>query len=141
VFRADNKLFYDYKKIYQIKAYKREATIDLDVDVTVVGDCRYMFFDADAVGKDDKMFWCWINTAFVQGGVATFTKNELDDAVKDTKCSNFNKEFKVEFFFRPAAADKIAAAFDDSVRFCVLFSLVVFMCDCMHPSICLGAGC
>ncbi len=102
------------QKIYKVKAFKKEATVDLDVDVTVVGDCRYMFFDEDSVGKDDKMFWCWINTAFVQGGVATFTKNELDDAVKDTKCSNFNKEFKVEFFFRPAPVDKVAEVFDDS---------------------------
>eukprot|EP00455_Lapot_gusevi_P006589 TRINITY_DN1280_c0_g1_i17.p1 TRINITY_DN1280_c0_g1~~TRINITY_DN1280_c0_g1_i17.p1 ORF type:complete len:511 (-),score=158.05 TRINITY_DN1280_c0_g1_i17:105-1544(-) len=96
----DKKVTYNSKKKHGTTHYgKRVEFVDLEVEAPIRGDVKFAFYDYDRLSQDDKMFHCWISTYFIQDNYVCLTKNELDSAVKDTKNSNFDANFKVEFFF------------------------------------------
>ena len=111
IFGTGDELFFDYRKtVGHVKAFKAEKYVDLRCQTTVFGDIKIMCFDQDKIGKDDKMFSCWINTAFVpesasQPGeyIVTLTKSELDGPHQDSSCSNFPESFKIVFHFNVGA--------------------------------------
>jgi phosphatidylinositol-3,4,5-trisphosphate 3-phosphatase/dual-specificity protein phosphatase PTEN len=102
---------YDFRSHNTVNAFKREVFVDIDCDAVVSGDVKLMFYDADTMGADDKMFTCWVNTSYVperpgQGGAASkeyclvLEADQLDGPHKDTKFKNFPKGFRVELHFR-----------------------------------------
>ncbi len=79
---------------------RRKPYIDLYCEVPLQGDVKFIFWDKDKLGKDDKMMWCWLNPAFVVDKYLCMTKFEIDDAHQDTKHSHFDEDFKLEFYFK-----------------------------------------
>lgn len=87
----------------------------------MAGDFRITFYDMDKVGKDDKMFVCWLNTNFLHlhqpyntsspnsiphkkmlgpnDIVVRVPKVELDKAVKDKKHQAFDADFFIDLIF------------------------------------------
>eukprot|EP00944_MAST-04C_sp_MAST-4C-sp1_P008681 g8681.t1 len=70
-------------------------------------DIRFRFKDAASLGTKTKLFHCWLNAQFItdfdgDGNMRDITlpKNELDDAIKDKKCSIFPDNFKLRLRFR-----------------------------------------
>lgn len=62
--------------------------------VRVCGDFKVQF-----CRDSDKLFHFWINTNFVDGGAVTFSKNDLDKAIKDKQHKKFQPDFRVEVRF------------------------------------------
>eukprot|EP00455_Lapot_gusevi_P026099 TRINITY_DN2754_c0_g3_i1.p1 TRINITY_DN2754_c0_g3~~TRINITY_DN2754_c0_g3_i1.p1 ORF type:complete len:223 (+),score=49.20 TRINITY_DN2754_c0_g3_i1:43-711(+) len=110
IFRQDGKLFYDYRKTHPVVGYHRgETQVELMCDdVVICGDCKFIFFDEDSFSKDDKMFWCWMNTAFVKNNLLALKKDELDGAVKDKGNRLFDVNFTVEFYFEDVDPASVA---------------------------------
>ena len=85
------------------------------------GNVQFQFMDHDNIGKDDVMFKAWVHTAFINAhgphnanavvsvvsgaGPETeivsvnFTKEQLDGAVKDKKCTHFPSDFSCTLYF------------------------------------------
>lgn len=75
----------------KVKHYKRgEPFIDLECGQDqlkktpnlLVGDVKFVFYDHDRIGSDDKMFHFWFNTAYVEKPYLRFQKAVLDRACK-----------------------------------------------------------
>lgn len=129
IFRIDGKLFFDYRKgpLPVQNLHRNHAEIvDIECDTVIYGDVKFVFMDQDMFSKDDKMFWFWINTSFIEGSKLVLHKHELDGAgvlfssmfiyflAKDTKNENFRPEFKIELFFRQVDSSRAAQVLDDS---------------------------
>lgn len=84
----------------------------LDRPVPVCGDVRFEFMQkSNLVGKREKMFHFWFNTAFVppiplessSGFYSThclsLNKNQIDRAVKDRNHKKYPKNFRIELIF------------------------------------------
>jgi len=71
---------------------------------TVDEDVKIQFFHSTAFGKN-KMFQLWFNTRFLMASsdpnvtILNLPKKELDKAVKDKKCKNYEENFAVEIEF------------------------------------------
>jgi len=71
---------------------------------TVDEDVKIQFFHSTAFGKN-KMFQLWFNTRFLVASsdpnvtILNLPKKELDKAVKDKKCKNYEENFAVEIEF------------------------------------------
>jgi len=87
------------RKKNKIAEWRKEGAHEIKCEVAIQGDVIISFYDHDAVSSDDKMFNCWINTSFIRKSTITFTKSELDKAVKDKKCTHFPKDFYIEITF------------------------------------------
>ena len=108
--RVDGKLFYDSRKHIQVPNLGgAEKECILDCDASFYGDVKFLFCDADPVGKDDKMFAFWINPCFIKNNYLCLTQNELDGAVKDKNNEQFPVGFKIELFFKDATTDVVEA--------------------------------
>jgi phosphatidylinositol-3,4,5-trisphosphate 3-phosphatase/dual-specificity protein phosphatase PTEN len=61
------------------------------------GDFRMQFYDHDDVGGDDKMCHFWLHTSFIPLDTKriVLTKSQVDKALKDKKCSKFDKDFAI----------------------------------------------
>jgi hypothetical protein len=84
------------------RKYKSEDPF-VDIDCTFFpvllnGNMKFIFFDHDAFGSDEKMFHFWINTCFIEGNYLCLEKAQLDKACKDKKSKNFPQGFKIELF-------------------------------------------
>lgn len=79
----------------------------LDVqDVRVFGDIKFEFYHESqtALGKRERLFECWINTAFIpeNTNAIVLMKAELDRACKvDKKHKIFDADFRLELYFSP----------------------------------------
>lgn len=98
-FRMDGSCFYNYKKQNKVKEWRKGLEFTLTVDFLIQGDVHFVFYDEDLLGKDDKMFGFWLNTAFLRRTSYTFPKQALDKACKDTKHKLFNEKFRVTLEF------------------------------------------
>jgi len=99
----------------QIKNFKKEAFVDLDVsthNLRVRGNVKILFYDYDAMGRDDKMFHCWFHTGYIQNNYLCFQKSVLDSACKDKKNKHFRPGFKMEIFLHVVEGD--AKEFEDA---------------------------
>lgn len=63
------------------------------------GDFKVVFYDADKLGKDDKMFSFWMNTGFLRRNRYVLSKDCLDGAAKDKKAKVFHKDFSCTIQF------------------------------------------
>jgi len=73
-----------------------------DKNVQLSGDVKLVFFDKEKSAKN-RMFACWINTAFIQDYYVCLTKDECDSAYKDKNPKHFDSRFRCELFFKQAA--------------------------------------
>ena len=90
-----------------IRNFKNEFEFVIDdLDVVILGDNKFMFYDHDRLKSDDKMFWFWIHTSLISGSVLTLAKHDLDGAIKDKKNAHFPAEFSIELFFMPMLSDR-----------------------------------
>ncbi|KAG2392574.1 hypothetical protein C9374_011299 [Naegleria lovaniensis] len=113
---------YDYSQNEKVKHFKKGEEVWLkNINIEVSGDFRITFYDMDKVGKDDKMFVCWLNTNFLHlhqpyntsspnsiphkkmlgpnDIVVRVPKVELDKAVKDKKHQAFDADFFIDLIF------------------------------------------
>eukprot|EP00475_Leptophrys_vorax_P004634 TRINITY_DN12765_c0_g1_i1.p1 TRINITY_DN12765_c0_g1~~TRINITY_DN12765_c0_g1_i1.p1 ORF type:complete len:582 (-),score=169.20 TRINITY_DN12765_c0_g1_i1:39-1739(-) len=101
IHRPDGAKIYDHKKHHAIVASKPKALYyEVECNIVVRGDFKFLFVNQNALKKEEKMFWCWLNSAFVvEDCYVCLIKDEIDGAVKDKKCRTFPKDFKLELFF------------------------------------------
>jgi len=98
--RVDGTCLYNYKQHARVKQWRKGLELYLNVErVAIRGDTQIVFYDASQVGKDQKMFSLWINTAFLKRNSYTFRKPALDKACKDTKNKYFSAAFSVTVLF------------------------------------------
>lgn len=97
------KAIFDLRKVQKIPEWRKELSREIVCNIPIKGDVLIMFFDEDAVGKNDKMFWLWLNTAFIKKNRYVFTKKHLEGAVKDKDHKSFDKNFSFEIIFEPSA--------------------------------------
>ena len=115
----------DVKKVEHLKVGEGGKTLQIKAGLLLTGSFKLSFFDQDLhhskhgllgmhlptkhKSKDDKMFQCWVDTAFVTEQVPTrksvqemkyvLHKMELDKARKDKKHHRFERDFSIELQF------------------------------------------
>jgi hypothetical protein len=75
------------------------------MDCVLSGDFKVVVWDADVIGKNEKMFWFWLNSNFVTGKIGEvsktdLTRDSLDNCVKDKKFKEFDENFKIDVEFK-----------------------------------------
>jgi hypothetical protein len=92
---------YDHKKNHAITVSKAKALFyEIECNIVLKGDFKFLFVNQTSLKKEEKMFWCWLNTAFLaEDAYICLAKDELDGAVKDKKNRTFPKDFKLELYF------------------------------------------
>ena len=92
---------YDWGKENKVLHYKQKITqLTLDCSksqVVLQGDIKFVFYDADKLSSDDKMFHLWVNTAYIEHNYLRFRKPVIDKACKDKNNQYFDPNFEVEF--------------------------------------------
>jgi phosphatidylinositol-3,4,5-trisphosphate 3-phosphatase and dual-specificity protein phosphatase PTEN len=101
---------FDWKEVNKVKHFKLKTTqITLDCKKNpppvLQGDIKFVFYDADKLSSDDKMFHLWINTGYIEHNYLRFRKQVIDKACKDKACACFDPKFEVEFFFESDDTD------------------------------------
>jgi phosphatidylinositol-3,4,5-trisphosphate 3-phosphatase/dual-specificity protein phosphatase PTEN len=75
------------------------------------GELRFELFDEDKLSKSDIMASFWVHTGFLPlDGAIKFSKEELDDAVKDKKHELIDSDFVLTMKYRFAEAKANAAS-------------------------------
>lgn len=74
----------------------------------VRGDVKVVFYDDP--GKNNKLCWCWFNTAFVDGLRLRLDKFDIDKAHKDKGHKSLPADFSILFEFRADDVTLLAAA-------------------------------
>jgi phosphatidylinositol-3,4,5-trisphosphate 3-phosphatase/dual-specificity protein phosphatase PTEN len=121
---ADMDTFYNMKKARgKVPSYRKGALAVKDLDVELQGDVKFVFYDKDKLGKDDKMMVVWIHTSFLQSNELKLRKPEIDKACKDKKCENFPAEFELTLLFE-GVPEKV------SLR--IISSFVLVLCTAMY---------
>ena len=100
---------FDSRKMFGFKsAVSGPGSYSFDLspfEIIARGDLKIIFKSSKRVGSDDHLFHFWVNTAFVEDGVHTFTKSMLDKAAKDPKNEKFKENLTVTLTTDAAPAD------------------------------------
>lgn len=86
-----------------------QRLVDLDLSryhVKLSGEILIKFFAAHTVGKSERMFQVWFNTAFVRCGnrVVQFNRNRIDGVHKDKNFKNYSSDFALLLFLKSTAS-------------------------------------
>jgi hypothetical protein len=99
------KVFSSKKDKDEVRHVKSAASVDMDVwnlGIKVRGDTKIVFYDKAGFATNEKMFWFWFHTGFVENDRLVLTRHEIDKVCghKDTSAkSKFPDNFSVTLSF------------------------------------------
>lgn len=101
---------FDYSKVHKVENMRKgQQSIELSCEgVELRGDVRISFYDHDEFPpRDEKMFFFWFHTGFIENNYLRLLKPEIDGAAHDRSCAVYHNDFAVELFFSPVPHSRI----------------------------------
>ena len=96
------KHIYDSRRHFKTVHYRHpDTSITLEgFEISLAGDIKIILVDEDFMKKDEMMFHYIFNTNFIENSTLHLTKFQVDEAFKDKKHKDFDKDFAVDTFFK-----------------------------------------
>lgn len=95
----NGQVIFDSRTSIPARNYTKDQPIEFSCAVRVQGEVKLLFADSGA-GQEQKICHLWFHTSFCENGQLTFTKREIDRAIKDKKHKTFSENFTISLTLR-----------------------------------------